>query len=124
MIPSGRRMLTLLLGSVEVIVVTGSTSGVPLALSTRTIFALTIRFRYVAEITRFSSSTKLIAECMRIGIFEFAVVLGNDATGTETRVARMITQYVVIGIDRNRSDATGDSHGGVSVFGIGLRTVG
>jgi hypothetical protein len=42
----------------EEIVVTGSGNCSPLALSTSTTFALIIRFRYVAEMTRFSSSTK------------------------------------------------------------------
>src|SRR6185437_13341048 len=85
-------MRTLLLGSVEVIVVTGSTSGVPLALSTRTIFALTIRFRYVAEITRFSSSTKLIAECMR----RRDLIAGiNRGTGRGTSANVRVHPYVV-----------------------------
>jgi len=53
------------LGTGEEIVVTGSGSCSPLALSTSTTFALIIKFRYVAEMTRFSSSTKLMMEFMR-----------------------------------------------------------
>lgn len=52
------------LGTGDAIVMTGSANCTPLVLSTRTTFALTIRFRYVAEITRFSSSTKLMIEIM------------------------------------------------------------
>ena len=43
-------------------VVTGSANCSPLALSTTTTLALIIRFRYIAEITRFSISMKLRIE--------------------------------------------------------------
>jgi hypothetical protein len=46
----------------DAIVVTGSDRSAPLAQSTSKIFALTIKFRYVAETTRFSNSTNLIAQ--------------------------------------------------------------
>jgi hypothetical protein len=45
-------------------VVTGAGNCVPLNFSTSTTFALIIRLRYVAAITRFSSSTKLMEACM------------------------------------------------------------
>jgi hypothetical protein len=57
---SGSLILSEPLGSGDEIVATRSGNRAPLALSTRTTWALTIRFRYVAEITRFSYSTKLI----------------------------------------------------------------
>ena len=41
---------------------TGSANCSPLALSTSITFALIIRFRYIAEITRFSISMKLMIE--------------------------------------------------------------
>jgi hypothetical protein len=57
-------------------VVTGSGNGTPLAVSTRTTFALTIRFRYVAEITRFSNSTKWMTEFMRRKVLAGALRAG------------------------------------------------
>jgi len=51
-------------GMGDVIVTTGSGNWLPLAVSTSTTFARTIRFRYVAEMTRLSSSIKLITEFM------------------------------------------------------------
>src|SRR5579859_3136063 len=109
---SGRRIRKVPLGIGEVIVVTGSGNGEPLALSTRTTFALTIRFRYVAETTRFSSSTKLMAEFMRGKEFTTESVRGTvrvhapsgqpqivarvskDLTGMR-RLARLAGQRVV-----------------------------
>src|SRR5258708_8438405 len=61
---AGSMILSKPLGNGEAIVVTGSGNCWPLVLLTSTTFALTIRFRYVAEMTRFSSSTKLMAGFM------------------------------------------------------------
>ena len=60
-------------GNGEDMVVTGLASCAPLASSTSTTLALTIKFRYVAEITRFSSSTKLMTEFIcEAGNFKWA----------------------------------------------------
>ncbi len=52
------------LGTGDVILATGSANWFPLVASTSTTLAPIIRFRYVAEITWFSNSTKLITEFM------------------------------------------------------------
>ena len=64
LIPSGNLIRSLSVGSGDVIVMTGSASGSLLAFSTSKTVALITRFRYVAEMTPFSSSTKRMAEFM------------------------------------------------------------
>ena len=61
---AGSLILSEPLGAGDVILVTGSGNCSPLVLLMSTTVALTMRFRYVAEITRFSSSTKLMTGFM------------------------------------------------------------